>query len=30
MDLLGSVDYLSVFWETDPTGTWDERIFGSP
>jgi hypothetical protein len=30
MDLSGSVDYLSAFWETDHAGTWDERIFGSP
>jgi len=29
-DLLGSMDYLSAFWETSPAGTWDERMFGSP
>jgi hypothetical protein len=30
MDLSGSVDYLSAFWETDHPGTLDEKISGSP
>ena len=30
MDLLGSADDLSMFWDSEPAAAWDEGIFGSP